>query len=153
MSSFPDYLAKSFFHQKKKKRHHSAVGNIGPKSPLIQTLFSYLQSETGGHEPGDFATDVDGDFGGWGPLLDAWGDAGELATVVALRGGQTPERPLRHENPPEPPASVFEVDAQVREGGQGQESERGFLTQFHPLMFPEIGQDVGRCRTSWLKSC
>ena len=57
--------------------------------------------------------------------------------MVALRGGQTPERPLGDENPPKPPASVFEVDTQVREGGEGQEGERSLLAQLHPLVLPE----------------
>jgi hypothetical protein len=118
------------------------IGLLVKQSVLFiecQTFASghYFESESRRDEPSNFATNVDGNLRGGAPLLDARSHAGELPTVNALGGGQTPEGPLRHQYSPESSTSVFEINPQVWEGGQGQECERGFEAQFHPLVFPE----------------
>ena len=102
----------------------------------IRLCVHYFESESRRDKPSNFSTDVDGDLWGRAPLLDARSLAGELPAVDALGGGQTPEGPLRDQDPPEPSTGVLEVHSQVGEGCEGQECEGGLVTQLHPLVFP-----------------
>jgi hypothetical protein len=98
----------------------------------------YFESESRCDEPCDFASNVNRDLWRGAPFLDTRGHASELAAVDAFGWGETTEGSLNDQDPPQPPARVFEVHAQVQERRLRQEGEWRFTAQFDPLVFPEI---------------